>query len=157
MRVLKYFCHQKVHHVTVVCMRATGRQAKYVFRRFIKIFFLYVLSDNVAVFWCVGVCASCRMQRGMARSSTEYRGRTRHGGKQHIWHPPPASLLLCRHRRRHPSPSIRPEHKNMTRVTSCYLRCAGAGTSAAPRRGANILWKPWMELFRVFMALTGTG
>ena len=41
------------------------------FAGLLKDFFLYVLSDNVAVFWCVGVCASCRMQRGMARSSTE--------------------------------------------------------------------------------------
>ena len=155
MRVLKYFCHQKVHHVTVVCMRATGRQEKYVFRRFIKIFFSLCFERqrcSVLVCWCV-----CLVSDAARDGKIKYRGRTRHGGKQHIWHPPPASLLLCRHRRRHPSPSIRPEHKNMTRVASCYLRCAGAGTSAAPRRGANILWKPWMELFRVFMALTGTG
>ena len=47
--------------MTVVCINdggrlATGRLAKYVFRRLLltsQYFFLYVLSDNVEVCWCV--------------------------------------------------------------------------------------------------------
>ena len=113
-------------------MRATGRQAKYVFRLSIKIFFSLCFERqrcSVLVCWCV-----CLVSDAARDGKIKYRGRTRHGGKQHIWHPPPASLLLCRHRR-HPSPSIRPEHKTWRGLQ--VATCGVPGPGPAQRRGGE--------------------